>query len=256
MKKLLSILFIFLMLAACSNVKGVDLKEVEERGYITVAMEGTWAPWTYHDENDNLVGFDVEVGKIIADYLGVDVKYVEGEFNGLLAGVADGRYDMVINGIDVDEDRKKTYDFSAPYAYDRIAVITTKDDNSITKMEDLNGKKTANTVTSTYAKVATQYGASVDGVDDLNETFMLLDSGRIDATLNAEMTFLDYMDKNPNANFKIACYYDQSPEIAVAIRKNSDEFVSKVNEAINAARADGTLSKISIKYFGVDITNN
>lgn len=256
MKKLLALLLTLLISVGCSSdIKGGDMNDINKRGYITVAMEGTWAPWTYHDDADKLVGYDVEVGKYIADYIGVDVQYVEGEWDGLLAGVSAGRYDMMINGCDVTEERQAAYDFSNAYAYDRIAVITTKDNTDINSLEDLNGKTTANTSSSTYAAIAAEYGANVNGVDDLNETFMLLDRGSIDATLNAEMTFNDYMKANPDANFKIACYYDQSPEVAIAMKKGSSELVNKVNEAIAAARADGTLSNLSIKYFGIDITN-
>lgn len=259
MKKLIVILLTLLVLVGCSaekQVVGGDLNNINDRGYIVVAMEGTWAPWTYHNDADELVGFDVEVGKYVADYLGVDVKYVEGEWDGLLAGVTAGRYDMMINGCDVTDERKQAYDFSSAYAYDRIAVIVPSDNTDINTMEDLKGKTTANTSSSTYASIAREFGAEVNGVDDLNETFMLLSTGRIDATLNAEMTFNDYMKANPDAGFKIACYYDQSPEVAIAMKKGSSDLVNSVNEAIAAARADGTLSKLSNKYFGVDISNN
>ena len=256
-KKILVVLLALIIFTGCSSEKpviGGDVNNINERGYIVVAMEGTWAPWTYHDESDKLVGFDVEVGKYIADYLGLDVKYVEGEWDGLLSGIEAGRYDMMINGCDVTDERKLAYDFSDAYAYDKIAVITTKDNNEINTMEDLDGKTTANTASSTYAAIAKQYGATVNGVDDLNETFMLLGTERIDATLNAEMSFNDYMKENPDANFKIACYYSESPEVAIAMKKGSSELVTLVNSAIAAARADGTLSKLSNKYFGIDIT--
>ncbi|MDO4518324.1 MAG: transporter substrate-binding domain-containing protein, partial [Bacillota bacterium] len=169
------------------------LAQIQDRGTITVAMEGTWAPWTYHDEDDNLVGYDVEVAKAIADKLGVEVEYVEGEWDGLLEGLASGRYDIMVNGVDITEERKESYDFSTPYAFNRTAVITTGDNEDIKTLEDLKGKTTANTISSTYASLAEQYGANVTGVDDLNQTFELLLSGRIDATLNAEMTYYDYM---------------------------------------------------------------
>ena len=258
MKKIITLLLALLLVGCSSSSKevvGGDLNNIKDRGYILVAMEGTWAPWTYHDDKDALVGFDVEVGKYVADYLGVDVKYAEGEWDGLLAGVEAGRYDMMINGCDVTEERAASYDFSDAYAYDRIAVITNKENNDINSLQDLKGKTTANTSSSTYASIAREYGAEVNGVDDLNETFMLLSTGRIDATLNAEMTFDDYMKANPDANFKIACYYDKSPEVAIAMKKGSSELVAKVNEAIAAARSDGTLSNLSNKYFGKDITN-
>ena len=99
------------------------LTQIRERGEIVVAMEGTWAPWTYHDESDQLVGYDVEVAQNIAERLGVNVRFAEGEWDGLLAGLDSGRYDIMVNGVDIDEARSEKYDFSSPYAYNRTAVI-------------------------------------------------------------------------------------------------------------------------------------
>ena len=89
----------------------------------------------------------------------------------------------MVNGVDITEERAEKYDFSEPYAYNRTAVITKGDNDTINSLEDLKDKKTANTISSTYAQLAEQYGADVTGVDDLNQTFELLNSGRIDATL-------------------------------------------------------------------------
>ncbi len=230
------------------------LSQIKERGEIVVAMEGTWAPWTYHDENDQLVGYDVEVAAAIAEKLGVSVRYEEGEFDGLLAGLEAGRYDIMVNGVDIDEERQEKYDFSDPYAYNRTAVIVRGDNTEITSMEDLKGKHTANTITSTYAKVAEQYGAEVTGVDDLNQTFELLFSGRIDATLNAEVSYYDYMKAHPDADAKIACLAPDATQTAIPVPKGETALVEAINDALAELSADGTLSALSEKYFGTDIS--
>lgn len=239
-----------------STGSGDLLSQIQERGEIIIAMEGTWAPWTYHDENDELVGFDVEVGRQIAEALGVEATFVEGEWDGLLAGLDAGRYDIMINGVDITEERSDAYDFSDPYAYNRTAVIVSGDNTDITSMEDLAGKHTANTISSTYAEVAEQYGAEVTGVDDLNQTFELLLSGRIDATLNAEVTYYDYMEAHPDANLKIACLDPEATQVAIPFRKGEE--TASLREAVNQALADmrqsGVLTELSEKYFGTDIT--
>ena len=239
-----------------STGSGDLLAQIQERGEIVIAMEGTWAPWTYHDENDELVGFDVEVGRQIAEALGVEAAFVEGEWDGLLAGLDAGRYDTMINGVDITEERSDAYDFSDPYAYNRTAVIVSGDNTDITSMEDLAGKHTANTISSTYAEVAEQYGAEVTGVDDLNQTFELLLSGRIDATLNAEVTYYDYMEAHPDANLKIACLDPQATQVAIPFRKGEE--TASLREAVDQALADmrqsGVLTELSEKYFGTDIT--
>ncbi len=234
------------------------LAAIREKGEITIAMEGTWAPWTYHDETDKLVGFDVEIGEKIAEKLGVKATFIEGEWDGLLAGLEAGRYDIMINGVDVTPEREQKYDFSTPYAFNRTAVIVRADDDRIAEMADLKDMNTANTISSTYAEVAEKYGANVTGVDDLNQTMELLLSGRIDATLNAEVTYYDYMKAHPDAGLKIACIDPETTSVAIPMRKGdaTANLLKAVNDALQELRDAGELKALSEKYFGGDITVN
>ena len=241
------------------EAQGGDLlQQIKDKGEIVVAMEGTWAPWTYHDENDNLVGYDVEVAQGIAKRLGVNVSFVEGEWDGLLAGLDAGRYDIMVNGVDITKERAKKYDFSTPYAYNRTAVVVSGDNDEIQSLEDLEGKNTANTISSTYAELAESYGANVTGVDDLNQTFELLLSGRIDATLNAEVTYYDYMKAHPDANVKIAALTEEATHVAIPVRKGEEtaSLLEAIDEALDDMAQSGELTELSEKYFGTDISKN
>lgn len=256
---LLAVVMMLGIFAACTEEDTGDkdlLAQIKERGKIIVAMEGTWAPWTYHDESDALVGYDVEVATEIAKRIGVEVEFVEGAWDGLLTGLETGRYDIMVNGVDVNEERQEKYGFSTPYAYNRTAVIVKGDNTDITTMEDLAGKQTANTISSTYANVAEKYGATVTGVDDLNQTFELLISGRIDATLNAEVTFFDYMKAHPDTDIKIACLDPEATQVAIPVTKVADNasLIEEINKALEGMREDGTLTALSEKYFGGDIS--
>lgn len=254
------ILLGLLMLAGCAprgeDQGGDALARIQAKGEITVALEGTWSPWGYHDQSGELVGYDVEVARLIGEKLGVKVSFVEGEFNGLLAGLETGRYDIMVNGVEIDEGRKEKYDFSAPYAYNRTVVITRADDDSIQSMEDLKGKLTANTLQSTYAAVGERYGAQVTGVDDFIQTIELLTSGRIDATLNADVSFSDYMAQHPDAPIKIACTDPDASQVAIPMPKgaDSDALRAAIDKALGELAADGTLTGLSLKYFGLDIS--
>ncbi len=234
------------------------LAQIKERGELIVAMEGTWSPWTYHDETDKLVGYDVEVAEKLAEKLGVSVTFVEGEWDGLFAGLDAGRYDLVINGVEVTDERAEKYDFTIPYAYIRTAVIVKGENNEIQSFEDLKGKKTANTISSTYAELAEQYGAEVTGVDDLNQTFELLLSGRIDATLNAELTYNDYMKAQPDADLKVAVLTEDASHVAIPVRKGpeTESLRAAIDEAITGMAQSGELSELSRKYFAIDISQN
>lgn len=239
------------------TAEGQDqLARILAAGEITIAMEGTWAPWTYHDENDELVGFDVEVGKAVAEKLGVEPVFIEGEWDGLLAGLEAGRFDIMVNGVEYTDERGEKYDFSEPYGYIRTAIMVKGDNTDIQSFEDLAGKTTANTISSTYAQLAESYGATATGVDDLNQTMELLLQGRVDATLNAEVTFYDYLAVHPDADVKIAALTEDASHVCIPMRKGDDSasLRAAVNQAIAELREEGVLAEISEKYFGTDIT--
>lgn len=126
--------------------------------------------------------------------------------------------------------RQETYDFTDPYAYNRTAVMSTGGNSDIQAMEDLQGKKTANTISSTYAELAEQYGA--------------------------EVTYYDYMEAHPDADLKIAVLTEEANQIAIPMRKGEE--TATLREAINNALAElsdeGVLSELSVKYFGSDIS--
>ncbi len=233
-----------------------QLARIQEKGEIVIAMEGTWAPWTYHDENDELVGFDVEVGKLIAEKLGVTATFVEGEWDGLFAGLDSERYDIIINGVEVTDERSEKYDFSNPYCYIHTALIVKDDNTDITTFEDLAGKTTANSISSTYMLLAEEYGATVQGVDSLDETLQMVLAGRVDATLNADVSFYDYMNVHPEAELKVVALTDEASLVSIPMRKGDDSASLReaVNTAIEELRADGSLGEVSEKYFGSDIS--
>lgn len=262
MKRMISAVLAVFMLASvmtmAASAKGSDdlLKTIQERGTIIVGLEGDWAPWSYVDENDELTGYDVEVAKAIADKLGVEIQIVPGEWDGLFAGMDAGRYDMVVNGVEMTEERADKYDFSTPYAYIRTALIVKGDNDSIKTFEDLKGKKTANSIASTYMNLAESYGATCYGVSTLDETLTMVLQGRVDATLNAIVSFTDYMAQHPDSNLKVVATTEEASNVAIPMRKG-DETASlreAVNKAIDELREDGTLSELSTRFFGEDIS--
>lgn len=239
-----------------STVQSSDLlDQIRSKGQIVIATEGTWSPWTFHDESGKLTGYDIEVGRLIAKKLGVEPQFVEGKWDGLLAGISAGRYDIMINGVDMTPEREKSYRFTNPYAYNRTVVMTAENNDSIKTMADLKGKVTANTISSTYAEVAEKYGAKVSGVDDLNQTFELLLGGRIDATLNAEVVYYDYKKVHPTAAVKIAAVADEMTSVGIPLKKQGTEKLqAELNKILAELRASGELSKLSIQFFGTDIS--
>ena len=234
-----------------------QLAAIQASGKLIVALEGAWQPWSYHDESDTLVGYDVEVSRAIAEKLGVEPEYVESDWDSLFAGLDAGRFDMVCNGVEVTDERALTYDFTTPYSYIHTALAVRKDNDEIKTFEDLKGKTTANSLASTYMELAESYGATVQGIDTLEETIQLLAAGRIDATLNADVSFYDYLNVHPDADFKIVAQTEDASHVAIPLRKgdNSATLLEAVNNAIDELRADGTLKELGEKYFGQDISS-
>ena len=233
------------------------LDSIQNSGKLVVALEGAWQPWSYHDESDTLVGYDVEVSRAIAEKLGVEPEYVESDWDSLFAGLDAGRFDIVCNGVEVTDERAKTYDFTTPYGYIHTALAVRKDNEDIKSFEDLKGKTTANSLASTYMELAESYGATVQGIDTLEETIQLLTAGRIDATLNADVSFYDYLNVHPDADFKLVAQTEDASHVAIPVRKGDDSasLLEAINTAIEELRADGTLKALGEKYFGQDISS-
>ncbi len=223
-------------------------------GTLTVATEGTYRPFSYHEGAGELTGFDVEIAKAVADKLGLQVKFQETQWDAIFAGLDAGRFDVIANQVSINPERQEKYTFSSPYTVSRGVVVTTEDDDSISSFADLSGKTTAQSLTSNWYELATSSGAQVEAVEGWAQAVALLKQGRVDATINDQLTYLDYEKTNSPTGLKIAAETEDTSESAFAFKKGQDELADAVNSALEELRADGTLTQISEKYFGADVT--
>lgn len=248
------------LLAAVLLITGVtgsgaaDLAAIKAAGVIKIGTEGTYAPFTFHDAGGALVGFDVEIGRAVAERLGVKADFVEGKWDGLIAGLDAKRYDAVINEVSITDARKAKYDFSDPYIVSKAALIVRGDNAAIKGFEDLKGHTSAHTLTSNYAKLAESYGAKLVGTEGFDQSIALVLSGRADATINDSLSFFDFRKHKPDANVKIAALRNDAESEGIIIPKSEPDLLAAINKALADIKQDGTYAAISQKYFGEDVS--
>lgn len=228
-----------------------ELSKIKAAGVIRVGTEGNYSPFTFHDAKGVLVGFDVEIAQEIAKRIGVKVVFTEGPWDGLIAGLDANRYDAVINEVTITAARKAKYDFSDSYGATKAVLIVRSGETKIKGFADLKGKKVVANLTTTYAQLARDNGATVESSD---LPFDLVSQGRADATINDRLFFLDYLKQKPKTALKIIAEHTDVDYQGVIVRKGNPELVAEINKALKALKADGRYLEISRKYFGEDIS--
>lgn len=255
--KLLKALAVAALVQAATFVPaqaGENLNAIKQAGTLKIGTEGTYAPFTFHDASGKLVGFDVEIGEAVAEKLGVKAQFLEGKWDGLIAGLDAKRYDVVINQVGITDARKQKYDFSEPYIASKAVLIIREGDDSIKSFEDLKGKKSAQSLSSNFGKLAEKAGAELVGTDGFDQSIQLVLTRRADATINDSLSFLDFKKQKPGAPVKIAAEQANADYSGIILRKGEPELQAAINKALADIKADGTYNKISTKYFGQDVS--
>ena len=236
-----------------------ELEKVKAAGKLVVGVEGTYPPFTYHDDNGELTGLDIELGKALADKLGVEVEFQEAAWDSLLIGIDTERFDTVINSVSITDERAEKYDFSDPYYYEARRVVVRADDDSIHGPEDLNDKKIATNTTNAFIPWYEEQGVEVVGIDTSGEAIDLLLSGRVDFVGINVPVLNAYLQEHPDAAGKVKEAFvipNSEDVIAIPVRKGEPEFLDAINAALAELREEGTLKEISEKYLGGDYTNS
>lgn len=235
------------------GTSGDLLADIQEKGELVIGTEGVYPPFTFHDDSGQLTGFDVDIATEVAKRLGVKPVFLETQWDAMFAGLDAKRFDMVANQVGINEERLEKYDFSTPYNISVGVVVASKDNNDISKYEDIKGLKAAQTMTSNHRKIAESYGAEIVSVEGFVQSVDLISSKRVDVTVNDKLSVLDYLTQRPDAPVKIVAQYDEVIEIGLLFRKNNETLVEAVNQALQDMIEDGTHLEISEKWFGEDV---
>ena len=229
---------------------------LQKSGTLTIGLEGTFQPYSYRKDG-KLTGFEVDLGKAVAKKMGLKAKFVPTKFDSLVAGLDVNKFDVVMNNMAETPQRKKKYLFSTPYIYSK-AQLAVKKNSSIKKITDIKGKKVAQTTTSNNASDAKRLGATVTPVDGFQQSIDLVSQGRVAGTINSREAFYAYFKQQPNANVKLINAGDEiaTQKIGAIVTKQHPKLQKQISKAIQELRKDGTLKKLSNKYFGGNVTEN
>ncbi|GAA1418212.1 amino acid ABC transporter substrate-binding protein [Agrococcus citreus] len=234
---------------------GLTIEQVQEAGTLVVGTEGTYSPFSFHEGGaGELTGYDVEIITAVAEQLGVEVEFVETPWDAIFAALDAGRVDVIANQVSITPQRLERYVFSEPYTYSP-GVLIVAEGSDIASFDDLSGRTSAQSLTSNWAEIATEAGADVEEVEGFAQAAELLRSGRVDATINDRLTYLDYVQSQGGETGLVdVAETEETSENALAFRAGSESLVTAVDEALAALAADGTLAEISERYFGEDVS--
>ncbi|WP_297946129.1 amino acid ABC transporter substrate-binding protein [uncultured Campylobacter sp.] len=241
------------LLACALLICGANSKTLRE-GVLKVATEGTFSPFSYYNDKNELVGYDVDVARAVAEKLGLKIEFLTAPWDAMLAAFDAGKADAVFNQVSITDERKKKYEYSVPYTVVYGAIIVHKDNNDIKSFEDLKGKKNADSATSNWAQVAKKYGAQNVTVDSFAKSMELLIARRVDTVVRDNTVFYDFLKQRPDAPIKIAAKLKDVDYSAAIVQKGNKELADQISKALNELKAEGKLKEISLKYFGKDVS--
>nr|WP_243276920.1 transporter substrate-binding domain-containing protein [Desulfallas sp. Bu1-1] len=241
--------------AASGDAEKTTWQLIQEKGVMTVGLDDTFRPMGFRDEKGELVGFDIDMGKELEKRLGIKLEWIPTDWSGVTGALNSKKFDVVINGMSITEERKKVIDFSIPYVNASIGMAVKIDNNDIKTKEDLKGKT-----------VATQAGSSgyeackelvKEGIIDESkikqynqypEAFQDLALGRVDAVVVDVTTAGDFVSKKPDT-YKIVEEPLVEDFYAIGLRKEDKDLKEVLDKTLREMMEDGTLSAISQKWF-------
>ncbi|WP_181884519.1 amino acid ABC transporter substrate-binding protein [Neobacillus piezotolerans] len=256
MKRLAMIAFLvsalFMVLTGCS---GNSSSGKGKGDTLVIGIDDKFAPMGFRDENNELVGFDIDYAKAAAEEMGMKVKFQPIDWKTKESELSSGRIDLIWNGYTITDDRKKKVLFTKPYLENAQVVVTLADSN-IKKLADLEGKVVglqslssaadaldANPVKSKIKEV-TEFADNVMALGDLK-------SGRLDAVVIDEVV-IDYYAAKQENTFKILDESLAPEQYGIGVKKGNEELLEKLQKALDKMNEDGTAAEVSKKWFGED----
>ena len=231
-----------------------------DKGKIVIGLDDNFPPMGFKDENNEIVGFDIDLAKEAAKRMGREVEFKAIDWSSKEAELKSGRVDVLWNGLDITEKRKENMLFSDPYMDNRQILFVKKGTTGITDEKSLAGKVVGTQSAGTaeeYMDKSDFFKKQVKEVKkypDYVAAFMDLENGRVDAIVGDEITGRYYMSKHPDTIEAVDTAIGEISMFGIAFRKDDQKLRDEVQKVLNDMREDGTMAKISEKWFGKNIT--
>lgn len=245
-------------LIGCGGTANKDMLDViKENGKVVVGLSGDYAPYEFHileNGEDKLVGFDIALANAIAKDLGVELEINEMEFDSLITALPAGKIDLIISGMNPDEERKKAVDFSEIYYFSEHGILVRAEDKDKYKtVKDLAGKKIGAQLGSTQADLAQEKikDADMQLIANVNDLILELKTGKIDALVIEAPVGEIAVKSNPDLAMSEQRFTEETGGNAVGIKKNSPELVAEINKTIKKLMEDGTMDQFISDAFSL-----
>ena len=236
-----------------------QLAAIQKAGKLVVGIEGTYPPFNYVDEaSGEYMGYDVDVAKAVAEYLGVEAEFVMAEWDALLVGIDAGRWDTVIADVTATDERREKYDFSDPYLYTGRQVVVKKGNEvNMHSLDDIKGKKVATNTTNSWASKLEDLGATIVPIDNTDQCASAVINGSADFCMFNNIVMSEYLKNHPEAELEVAFVIETDVnEVSIPVRKGETRLLEQYNAALTQLRESGKLKELSEKWFYDDLTNN
>lgn len=227
-------------------------------GVLQIGMQIGYPPMEYYEEDGTtLTGFDVAVGKALAEKLGMEAEFIDTAWDGIFASLDTDKYDCVISAVSINDERKANYNLTEAYVANKLVLVTAKD-AEIASPEDLAGKSVAvqgETTADYYMQnvVAGGVDSEIQQYDQVINCFNDLKSGRTDAVLTDNVVAAYYLGEDAN-EYKNAWENTEGEPMGICLKKGNDALTTAIENAIDEMYEDGTMAAIAVEHLGSDIT--
>ncbi|NLN97749.1 MAG: amino acid ABC transporter substrate-binding protein [Eubacteriaceae bacterium] len=264
---LISLLLVLVLLVSvgCGGAGGDDNKATEEDplagGKLKIGTNDTYVPLEFRDENNEMVGFDIDLGDALAKELGVESEWISTAWDGIFNGLNSRQYDIILSGTSITEERLENFNMTEPYIANGIVIVSKTDAEQAQAAKDLEGKKVGVQLETTADYAAESMKKSEDiefeikKFDAMLDAFAALEGGSIEYILTDKPVAAFYTAKKPEV-YQISSEELSNEPIGATMRKGDVEFAKKVQEAMDKLVENGTMKELSMKWFGEDVTQN